>query len=225
MLITASLAAVVLTSALAAAAPVTAAPPMTVSVSASQSIPATLVTRVLAETDAVWRAAGLTFVWRRDPPPPAAAAIEPAPCPSPTLRVVIGVDRASDAGKRTEGVTALGWIVFDEDRPASEVYLSYDNSVAFMAGARGVVGLTDRMTLAEYHMLLSRAMGRALAHEIGHYLLASKAHSVRGLMRATHTAAEFFGFERSGFVIDAAQRRAVADRLRENRWLAMQDLR
>jgi hypothetical protein len=31
--------------------------------------------------------------------------------------------------------------------------------------------------------LLPRALGRALAHELGHYLLARRAHSPTGLMR------------------------------------------
>ena len=33
------------------------------------------------------------------------------------------------------------------------------------------------MPLAQREMLLARAMGRALAHELGHYLLASKIHT------------------------------------------------
>ena len=33
-------------------------------------------------------------------------------------------------------------------------------------------------------MILGRALGRALAHEIGHYLLGTAEHSARGLMRA-----------------------------------------
>jgi hypothetical protein len=74
--------------------------------------------------------------------------------------------------------------------------------------------LIDRMPIAERELLLGRAMGRALAHEIGHYLLASKLHTARGLMQATHSASAFFGYPRSGFAVDAAQRQAVVDRLR-----------
>jgi hypothetical protein len=61
-------------------------------------------------------------------------------------------------------------------------------------------------------MFLGRAMGRALAHELGHYLTASKAHAKKGLMRATRTASEFFALERWGFAIDPAQRRAMVAR-------------
>jgi len=69
------------------------------------------------------------------------------------------------------------------------------------------------MPRAERETMLGRAMGRALAHEMGHYLLASKAHSVKGLMRAKRTAVEFFAIERTRFELDAEQRTAVTLRL------------
>jgi len=220
MLITTSLAAVVFTSALAgAAAPVTSVPPITIGISVPGSIPATLIPRILAETDAVWRGAGLTFVWRRKDEA-AVRPIDAGPCLMATLRVTVG-GRGSDAQQRRGNTMALGWIVFDDGSPEPEIYLSYDNSVAYLEGARGIVGLVDRMPIAERETLLGRAMGRALAHEIGHYLLASKTHTARGLMQATHTASEFFGFERSAFLVDAAQRQVVADRLLHEAPMAM----
>ena len=39
--------------------------------------------------------------------------------------------------------------------------------------------------------LLGRMIGRALAHEIGHYLLASSKHAEEGLMKPLITPAEF----------------------------------
>jgi hypothetical protein len=40
-------------------------------------------------------------------------------------------------------------------------------------------------------LILARALGRALAHEIGHYLLGTGAHTERGLMRARFAPLEF----------------------------------
>ena len=68
--------------------------------------------------------------------------------------------------------------------------------------------------MTQRETLLARAMGRALAHELGHYLLASKAHTERGLMKAVMTAVELFMPDSGGFRIEPAQRRAVAARLR-----------
>jgi hypothetical protein len=62
--------------------------------------------------------------------------------------------------------------------------------------------------------LLARAMGRALAHELGHYLLASTAHTEGGLMKAVLTAVELFMPDSRGFRIEAEQRGLVAARLR-----------
>jgi hypothetical protein len=223
MLITTSLAAVVFVSALAGAvAPVTPSiPPMVVTVATASTVSPTLVMRVLEEADAVWRAAGVTFVWRRVAGEPVSRArdVEPRPCESPTLHVVIGRDRGADADHRREnGKMALGWIVFDErDAPDPEIYLSHENAEAYMRESRIVIGLTQQKPIAEREMLLARAMGRALAHEIGHYLLASRVHTARGLMQATHTASDFFGADRASFNIDAAQRITVAARLGQER--------
>ena len=56
-------------------------------------------------------------------------------------------------------------------------------------------------------------MGRALAHELGHYLLASKAHTQRGLMQTQRSASELFSPARIRFEIDAVQRQTVVSRL------------
>ena len=47
----------------------------------------------------------------------------------------------------------------------------------------------DNLPRALIDLLLARSLGRALAHEIGHYLFGS-AHTVHGLMRASFTPAE-----------------------------------
>src|SRR5439155_20334682 len=120
------------------------------------------------------------------------AASGPAACRA--LDVVIGHDRG--AGLERTSKTALGWIVFDgPDAPAHEIYLSYENALAYMAGSRAVVGAIEQMTVLEREMKLARAMGRALAHELGHYLLASKLHTPGGLMQAVHKTSDLFGYQ------------------------------
>ena len=77
----------------------------------------------------------------------------------------------------------------------------------------GVVGFSDRMTRFERETRLARAMGRALAHEIGHYLLESKEHTLTGLMRANVSANEFFGPGNRQFKLDNGQRSSITARL------------
>jgi hypothetical protein len=218
MLIATSLVAVLAASALAAPAdpapsPATAAaPPIMIAVTVSADISQTLVNRVLAEADAIWRASGITFVWQpapREVLPYARTGAWGAPA-SYGLRVVIGNDRGAARDQRTP----LGWIVFDDGAPRPEIYVSHANAWALMESARAVVGMVPLMPPVQREVLLARAMGRALAHELAHYLLASKVHTVSGLLQASRTSAELFATDRRGFALDAAQRQQVAARLR-----------
>ena len=61
--------------------------------------------------------------------------------------------------------------------------------------------------------LLGRAMGRALAHELGHYLSASKVHAQAGLMRALLPAFELFSSERSRLALAPADRQRIVARM------------
>lgn len=187
-------------------------PPMTVNVSVAADIPASLVSRVLTEAGAIWRAAGFTLVWRLVVDEVAQHALVSATmpyAPSP-LRVTVGNERGRT---KEETATPLGWIVFDNNTPQREIYVSYINAQALMELSRGVVGRIDLMPRAERETLLGRAMGRALSHEIGHYLLASKAHTKTGLMQAKRTAAELFAADRRRFGVDVTQREAIVARL------------
>jgi hypothetical protein len=195
-----------------------ATPPMIVTVSAPD-LSASLLKYMLEETDALWRSAGVTFVWRRsarEVAPSAPPAEAGAHLPS-TLRVTIG-----DApGNTLEGQLPLGWIVFDDvTTPEQEIYVSYGNARKFLTSARSIVGLVEGMPPGQRERLLGRAMGRALAHELGHYLMASKLHEPRGLMKATRSAYEFFSTERKAFAIELADRNVVAARLRGDRAVA-----
>jgi hypothetical protein len=182
------------------ARPLTNVPAFVIDVIVASDISPSLVERVLAEAGDIWRAAGLTIIWKQD------GRVSSA------LRVTIG--HWSNGIKRDETALPLGWIVFDDDgAPAHAIYVSYANATLLMDQSRGTSGASDRIPRAERETLLGRAMGRALAHELGHYLLASKAHSEKGLMRAKRTAAEFFSIDKSRFDLDAGQRAAIAARL------------
>src|SRR5947207_2202818 len=67
-------------------------PPMIVNVLASATVPPSLVTRLIAETDAIWRGTGVSFLWQPGPHDGVAHARRTAQSISgpATLRVVIG---------------------------------------------------------------------------------------------------------------------------------------
>jgi hypothetical protein len=195
----------------ASGAPVPAIPSVIVNVWTAPGIPSELVSALLAETDAIWRPTGITFLWRRSPSEPIAErrAAE-APCDPPALRVVIGdeIHRGSNSQIR------LGWIVFDNpSTPEQEIHVSYRNAMLLLERSPGVVGVVESMPPLKRRTLLGRALGRALAHELGHYLTASPMHTPDGLMMALHTAAEFFGSGRGRFRLDPAQWRQIVARI------------
>jgi hypothetical protein len=200
MLIAAALAAAL------AAAP-SPMPPMTVRVVVARGIAPSIVTALLAETDAIWRATGITFVWARDD----RDAIRPVRGPERAygLRVVINhVER-----RIATGYLPLGWITFDDPTtPEREICLSYANAVTLLEASRGVVGAVTTMPRLQRETLLARAMGRALAHELGHYLSGSKVHSQVGLMRAVQTAFELFSPDRSHFKLPPAEQHRIVSR-------------
>jgi len=179
----------------------TSLPPVGVTIVVGRGVPATLVSHILDEADAIWRPA-LRFAWQMD-----------ARLPT-TLRVVI--DNASSESTSTapsEPEMPLGWVVFEGAVPQPEIHLSYANAYALLRASREIVGTTDLMPALQRDTLLGFAMGRALAHELGHYLLASKAHTPHGLMQARRSAAELFARDRSHFQMDETVQVAVVARV------------
>jgi hypothetical protein len=71
----------------------------------------------------------------------------------------------------------------------------------------------DRMPPGQVNVLLGTLLGRALAHELGHYLLRSSAHTGTGLMRGRRTIHEFIAPGRKGFDISTEQQLLVASGL------------
>jgi hypothetical protein len=170
-----------------------------ITISAPADFKPSLIGRITAEADAIWRSAGLSINWEYQS---ARAAVG-------TLHVIVVNDRAN-AGSYLQ---PLGWIRFDADAPTAELYLSYANAVALLDMSHNAVSLTHNLTILERDTYLGRALGRALAHEVGHYLLASKAHTADGLMKASRTAWEFFSPDRRRFGVAPSEWRQIAARL------------
>jgi hypothetical protein len=170
---------------------------MVVHVIAAVDISQSLVSATLREADAIWRAAGFRFIWERG-----------SQVTNASLQVVIG-----GGVSPSERLMPLAWIGFDDDgAPKRMVYVSHANAAAYLANSRETVGLVEMMTVLQRETYLGRAMGRSLAHEIGHFLLASRTHARKGLMRATHGSTEFFMAERHAFAIDSSERKQMAAR-------------
>jgi hypothetical protein len=156
-----------------------------------------LLTRMCAETDAIWGAAGVTFDWQR------------ARRNDHSSRKHLAVTIDDSRTPVPEPQLALGWITFTPDGPNPSIHLSLATTEDLLRASTTM----DALTIAGHEMMVGRALGRALAHEIGHYLLKSRVHASRGLMQRTRPADRFFAVSRRGFEITSQERETVIDRL------------
>jgi hypothetical protein len=164
-----------------------------VAVQAPASISDALLTEIFAEAGAIWASADVIFRWHRS---------THADTTRPDYLFV--AFEAPTAPVR-DAQAALGWITFDMGRPGRTIHLAAANAEALILRTT----TAHDHTVAEHNALLGRALGRALAHEAGHYLLQSKAHTTHGLMRPSWPAEEFLAVDRSRFVLGADERAAV----------------
>lgn len=105
---------------------------------------------------------------------------------------------------------ALGWLTFTGDGPDRFIRLSRASAEELL---RSKPDLNDP-TISSHEASIGRALGRALAHELGHYVLRSKVHTRRGLMRAVWTSDQTFALFRDGFGLTSQERSTAADNVR-----------
>jgi hypothetical protein len=91
--------------------------------------------------------------------------------------------RARDAG-------SLGWIEFVNGRPSQTITVSTTAARSLMGASSWNGRPLTTLPFATQQAFLVGALARGIGHEIGHYLLRSREHAGRGLMRARFTAAD-----------------------------------
>jgi len=103
-----------------------------------------------------------------------------SPCQSGTITLQVSVAQRAAPGTNEH---SLGSIEFHDGEPDPRISL-------YLATAADLISTTrsdwSHWPVAYRDALLSRVLGRALAHEIGHYILKARDHSKSGLMRAVH---------------------------------------
>jgi hypothetical protein len=105
-----------------------------------------------------------------------------------------------DARVATE---ALGSIVFVDDVP-KPIIAMYPTAIADLVAKATLNGSYSHEWPAALHdVIVARVLGRALAHEIGHFLLRSRNHSAVGLMQATQSSRDLIAPNRERFVLSA----------------------
>jgi hypothetical protein len=156
--------------------------------------------RAMAEVDAIWRDVGVQFEWHDDADVPA------------SLHVEVG-DAFGHAGASE---LPLAWIGFVDQVPNDEIYASRANALALLARATSISKPMD-LPQAAINEFIGRALGRALAHEVGHYLFRSRAHDPTGVMATRRSTTELFGPDRGRFRLTAEERNRLTAVLQRNR--------
>ena len=106
-------------------------------------------------------------------------------------------------------INALGSIAFVDGEPEPTIVM-YPNAVALLVSLIKINNHLDQeWPFALRDLVHGRVLGRALAHEIGHYLLRSRDHSVVGLMRARQSALDLTRIDRDGFTLSPGDRLRV----------------
>jgi hypothetical protein len=107
--------------------------------------------------------------------------------------------------------SALGAIDFDDEGTPYSIVTVYLDRILRSVGIARLGDVTeDRWPPELRQRVVGRALGRVIAHEIGHYLFASRGHSANGLMRPVHSLYELFGQPDSGFLLSRADERRFA---------------
>jgi len=153
---------------------------------------------VVDEAAAIWAPYGVTVTATRQLVRPEGSQdewmtliIRDAPQPEP--------GRALRGGRRQ-----LAGLAFTAGVPGNLMTASW-------SVARDMAAGTGLPRTAGSDRLAARLLGRAVAHEIGHYVLRTRDHAPRGLMRAAFTVREVLG-DGSDLLLEPAQIRALRSR-------------
>ena len=129
------------------------------------------------EVERVWAPYGMTFCWAEGPR--GCEGVEAR------VRVLIADDLPASAVRETARQPVVGRITFHADAPGSDIVLSVTSARHLVVHATLGGRPISEWPAAIAEHLIPRVMGRALAHEIGHYVLGTREHASRGLMAAS----------------------------------------
>ncbi len=152
-----------------------------------------------AEIERIWQPYGVAIGWNA----PALSGSDQH------LRLTIA-DAVLDRPQQRAAHAALAWIWFaTPTRPGNEILVSVDTARKLVAGVR-VGGRSVSAWPGMRETLLGRALGRSIAHEVGHFLLVSPQHAEEGLMRATFRPDDLLTFRARDYALAPADGRALA---------------
>jgi hypothetical protein len=119
--------------------------------------------------------------------------------------------RVPPSTRGTVPESALGSIIFVDGRPEPTIALWLDQAARMMDTS--IRELTSTSASPRWRLLLARVLGRSLAHELGHYLLASQSHTDAGLMRRQFLPYDIATNDARAFALGSDQVAALSRRV------------
>jgi hypothetical protein len=160
--------------------------------------------RLKTETEAIWGAYGIRFEWTDDAGAPGSAANG--------VSLHASLERQFERHLRMKWPAVLGRVDLNPDAPTwRPIRVSFDATEHVLA-----LRTTARPAMAGIVLdpELARALGRVLAHEIGHVLLGPPYHHPAGLMRASFRPDELGEPDRTPFRLTCSGVDRLRGRLR-----------
>jgi hypothetical protein len=156
----------------------------------------------VAEANTIWAPLGV-HVTRRGP--------DERSC---DFAVVVKADtEALPEDETWEG--AIGWVPFVAGRPRRVVFLRMARVEKLLRAVSPEPGFAGLRALWS-----ARFLGRVLAHELGHILLATRSHTARGLMRQVYQPGDVLKVRASAYTLAPAERAQLFARLSGERHAA-----
>jgi hypothetical protein len=164
----------------------------------SPQLPAIARATLIEEADALWARAGVRLVWRNG-----AERVTEA---DRALRVLVIPRPASSPSARPD--YALGELL-SFGPPNALAVVSIDQIQQLLKSSPTSSTMPPSLQASRIGIVI----GRAVAHEIGHYLLNSRAHAHRGLMRATFDVRELLDRRQGIFELDDDSKARIQRRI------------
>ena len=152
------------------------------------SLPKAARVSMMEEASAIWRDHGVAINWL--------AATSVRSVAPHRLRVLV-VERRESPANGGEAFTVGELLRPSNGHPIA--MMSIESAQRLVASVRGRAGYD---LIVVDHRRLGVLLGRALAHEIGHYLLDTHTHASDGLMRPQFNALEFTDLRDETFALD-----------------------
>ena len=155
-----------------------------------------VVATAMKDTSRIWTEAGVTIRW---------VTTRELPYRSPLSDwLVVRCIGSAIPTSSTNSPLAIAAIRFVGSLPTNTIFASVANANALLARDRFESRDFDERFKVFRDLRLGRMLGRAIAHEVGHFLTRASAHTPSGLMRATHSVTALTGETLYAFKIDPA---------------------